>query len=112
MRGIFLAGNETIAVEFEEKDSDDEPGALIAVDEGMVADYPSGIDRRHVDHICGFGIGKMLLWPRQCRSQQTNIPKTGRTAMQGEQSIVQGKRVPLLNPDRLFHLARTCNVLR
>jgi hypothetical protein len=32
--------------------------------------------------------------------------------LQGEQPIMQGERIALVDPDRFLHLARTCSVLR
>jgi hypothetical protein len=41
--GGFFGGDEMIAIQFEEEDADEEAGAFVAVDEGVIADDAGGV---------------------------------------------------------------------
>ncbi len=69
LRGILFAGLEVEAIEFQEEHADHETSSLVAIDEGMVANYARCVEGRHFNNVGGVGIGIVLSWPRQGRLQ-------------------------------------------
>jgi hypothetical protein len=63
LRGGFFGGGETRAVYFEEEDADEEAGAFVSVNEGVVADNTGGVDSSHVYDVRVIAIGIELLRP-------------------------------------------------
>jgi hypothetical protein len=79
---VFLAGGEIEAVKFEEQNPNHEPGSLVAIDEGMVADNPSGVKRRHFDDVGSSRISVVLAGPGESRVQKPSLAQSRGTAMQ------------------------------
>ena len=103
----FTRLRKTVAVQFQKEDSNNETGALVAIDEGTVAHDARGVGRRKIDEIDVSSMSELLLRARQGGFQQRIVTQAGRAAMERQQAIMQGERIPLVYPDRLRHFART-----
>ncbi len=109
---IGLARREAVAIEFEKQNPDDKAGALVAVDERVIAHDARRISRRLIEQVGCIRIGLNLLRPGEGGLQQGRVPPRRRAAVQRQQAIMQREGVPLFKPPRFGHWARTCNVLR
>jgi hypothetical protein len=117
--GGFLGGGETIAVQFQEEDADEEAGAFVAVDEGMVADDADGVYGSHIYNIRVLAIGVQLPRAGQSGLKQAQIADTWSAAVQGEETAVECESVALVDPhwltarrNRLVHVTGPINSLR
>ena len=111
LSGHFRCG-EASAVEFEEQDANHETGALVAIDERMVAHDACRIGCCQVEEVGRIGIGVKLLRASKRGIQQGVIPHTGRAAVQREQAIMEGKCIPRVDLEQLGHWARIWSVWR
>jgi hypothetical protein len=57
--------------------------------------------------LCHHPCWETSLRPGQRRFQQAVVAQACGAALQGEQPIMQGERIALVDPDRFLHLART-----
>lgn len=74
---------EASTVEFEEQDADDKTGALVTIDERMIAHDACRIRRRQVEEAGRIGIGVKLLRASEHGIQQGGIPNPRCAAVQG-----------------------------
>ena len=112
LRRIFLRRNKTISIQFEKQHAHHKTGPFISINKRMIPDNPSRISSRHLNHVRPSLIRAELLRPGQRGLQQALIAQTRRPAFERKQAIVQRHCITLVDPDRLFHLASTCRVLR
>ncbi len=102
LSGVFLAGIESEAVEFEEQNTDYETGALVAIEERMVADNTGAVKSGHCDDVGTVGIRMVLSGTRQSGLQKPSVAQPGRTAVDGHKAVVDRQNVTFLDPDRFF----------
>ena len=116
--GILLACHEDEPVELKEKNARDKTSALVAVNEGMVADDARRIEHRHLNHVRPAGIGMVLERASQSRLQKAFIAQSRAAAVGGQQPVVDREDIAPRNPDRFSSLhfsryfARARRVLR
>jgi len=110
--GIFFGGGQAIAVHFQKQNADDKPCALVSVDEGLVGDDPGCVGASQLNNAGTVAICVKLLRPGNGGCEQSLISHARRAAIESEKTIMQCKRVSLVDPDRLAHLASACSVLR
>ena len=70
LSSILFAGRESIPIQFEEQDAHDEARALVAIEEGMIANDARRVGRRHLDSVGLRSVGPYLLCPRQSGFEQ------------------------------------------
>jgi hypothetical protein len=70
---VFLAGFEVEAVEFEEQNADYETGALVAIDERMVADNTGSVKSGHGNDVGTVRVGMVLARTGQGGLQKPSI---------------------------------------
>src|SRR6266850_2931284 len=87
--GGFFGGNELIPVHFEEEDTDEEAGAFVAIEEGVVADNTEGVGSGHVDDVRVVLVGVKLLGPGECGLEEAQVANTCRAAVEGEKAAVE-----------------------
>lgn len=100
LRRLRFVGVEVMAVQLEKEDAEQKTRALVAVDERMIADDRSRVERRELDDAGRLVLGGPLSRPGQGRFQQGPVTHTGRAAMQRQESLVQGQRLRQLDPDQ------------
>src|SRR6266850_7453045 len=103
--GGFFRGCETITVHFEKEDADEEAGAFVAIEEGVVADNTEGVGGSHVDDVRVVLVGVKLLGPGECGLKQAKVAHTCGAAVEGEKAAVEREGVGLVNPSRFTHVA-------
>ena len=81
MCGIFLAGDEAIAIELQKQDSGYEARTLLTVEERVVAQDARRIGSGHIDNVSGLGVGKLLLGTDQRRLEQATMAQACSSAM-------------------------------
>jgi len=65
LRGIFFAGSQAIAIHFEKQGAKDKAGALVSVDEGVIADDTGGVGAGELYRAGAVSIGVKLLRPSE-----------------------------------------------
>src|SRR5712691_2605849 len=110
--GGFFSCREVKTVQLEEKDADEEAGAFIAIDEGVGADDAGDVGSSLVYNVRVAAVGMQLSGPGESRVQQAGIAKARSTPVQGEEAVVEGQGIALVDPDRVTHLARPFRLLR
>ena len=110
--GIFFAGSQTIAVHFEKQGAHDKAGALVAVDEGVIADDTGCVGASEIYRVGIVAIGVKLLRSSEGGFEQSFIAPTRPASVEGQKSIMKREGVALVDPDRRAHLASACSVLR
>lgn len=58
--GVFLGGDEAVAVHFQEEHAQQEAGALVSIDKGMIANDSGGVSDREIDDVRRFPAGMKL----------------------------------------------------
>jgi hypothetical protein len=91
------------AVQFKEEDADEVAGALVPVDEGVVADDAGNVDGSHVYDFRVVSTGVELSWPGERGLKQARVAQTGSTSVQGKKTVMEREDIALANPDRLTH---------
>ena len=82
LRGIFFAGDQTIAIHFQKQDADNKAGALVSVDEGMVADDTRCIGGSQLYNVGPLAIRVKLLGPREGGLQQPFVAHPRRASVE------------------------------
>ncbi|KAG5720574.1 hypothetical protein E4T56_gene20888, partial [Termitomyces sp. T112] len=104
--GVFRRKADLHVVQREEQASQHPGGALVAIDERVIARHAISIGRCQRVQI-GLAISPLVAWPPQCRFQCRCIAHANRPAMLGQLAVMDGERKLGLNPDRfndLHHL--------
>jgi len=87
-----------MAVDFQEQNSNDEAGALVAVEERMVAEDAGGIGSGERRRVRVVALGLELLRSSEGGLQQTAVAQARETSIEGQQSAMEGKCVALVDP--------------
>lgn len=101
-----------MAVHFEKQDAYEKAGALVSVEEGMVADDSGGVGGSQVYSVGVFAIGVKLLRPGEGGFQKPFIANAHRSAVESEKSVMERESIAFVDPERFAHLASVCSVLR
>jgi hypothetical protein len=112
LRGVFFGSSKAAAVYFEEEDSDDKAGALVPIDEGVVADNACGVCSSHVYDIQVVPVGMELLRPGKGGLKEAGVADALSAAVESEKAVMKREGVPLIYPDGGTHLESACSVLR
>ena len=114
LRGIFFGGGKTIAVHFEQQDTDDKARALVPIDERMVTDNAGRVSSSEGDHVGIVAIGVKLLWLWSGKGgfKKSLVAYALGATVEGEKAVMKRAGVSLVYPDRLPHLASACRVFR
>jgi len=101
-----------MAVQFKEKGAYEEAGALVAVNERVVADDTRDVGGSHFYDVRVVAISMQLL--RSCESglKQTCVTQASSAAVQREKAVMEREGVTLIDPGRLTHLAKPFRLLR
>jgi hypothetical protein len=99
---VFLAGLEGEAIEFNEQNTDDETGALIAIYEGMIADNTGGIQSCHRNDVGTVGVSLVLARTSKGRLEQSSVAQSRRAAVDGNKAVVDRQGVAFLDPERFL----------
>lgn len=110
--GVFFRSGEAIAVDFHEEHANDETYTLVSVDKRVIADNPGHIGSGHFYDAGFLTIGMELAWSRERGFEQTCVPDPSRTALDGDQAVMEDDGFASVDPDRPAHFARVCRVLR
>jgi hypothetical protein len=106
LRRRFLAGRETITIEFQKQNADDEPRSLVAVKERVILHDAGCVRSRKLDNI-GACVCVVIERTTECGLKKSLITQTRRTAMLNKLSIMNREHKLLLDPNRLAHFDRT-----
>jgi hypothetical protein len=88
LSGVFLAGLEGEAVEFQEENADHETNTLIAIHERVIADDAGCVKSSHGNDVSTVGIGMVLAGSGQSGLQKASVAQSRCTAMDGQKAIV------------------------
>jgi hypothetical protein len=103
LRGRFFCGGEVETVQFEKEDPDEEAGALVAVDECMVADDASDVAGCHIDSVRVIAIGVELVRTSEGGLEEAPITDTRGTSIQGKKTVMEREDIALVDPVGILH---------
>ncbi len=108
---ICFSRGDAIAVRFVKKRGGEKTGALVAIDERMIADDAERVRRRQRDRIA-LAIGKEVLRPRHSGFQQAHVAKAAAAAVRRERFGVEQKDSGAFDPNGPFYFASSRSALR
>jgi len=109
---IFFRCHESTTIHLKKEHAYDETRPLVSVHKTMISHDARHTGSCHIDDVRGFTIREELAGPRQCGLQESGIVNASRSALQGEETIMNRQDVAFVYPDGFIQLASTCKVLR
>jgi len=114
LSGIFLAGPKVEAVEFEKENANHKASALVAVDDGVVADDAGRVKGGQFDDVGSAGIRVVLTGAGKRGFQESPVAQTHRATLERQEPVVDCEGIALFDPEWffLFHFDKAWSVLR